>query len=44
VTVSVAAGEQVRVEGPLQAGEQVAVSNIIALKGVWLGDSGMEAD
>ena len=44
VTVSVASGEQVRVEGPLQAGEQVAVSSIIALKGVWLGDSGMEAE
>ncbi len=44
VTVSVAAGERIRVEGPLQAGEQVAVSNIIALKGVWLGDSGMEAE
>ena len=44
VTVSVAAGDQVRVEGPLQAGDQVAVSNIIALKGVWLGESGMEAE
>ena len=44
VTVSVAAGDQVRVEGPLQAGEQVAVSSIIALKGVWLGESGMEAE
>ena len=44
VTVSVASGEQVRVEGPLQAGELVAVSNIIALKGVWLGDSGMEKE
>lgn len=44
VTVSVASGDRVRVEGPLQAGEQVAVSNIIALKGVWLGESGMEAE
>jgi multidrug efflux pump subunit AcrA (membrane-fusion protein) len=44
VTVSVAAGDQVRVEGSLQAGDQVAVSNIIALKGVWLGDSGMEEE
>jgi hypothetical protein len=40
----VAAGDQVRVEGSLQAGDQVAVSNIIALKGVWLGDSGMEEE
>lgn len=44
VTVSAASGQQVRVEGPLQAGEQVAVSNIIALKGVWLGESGMEEE
>jgi hypothetical protein len=44
VTVNVAAGDQVRVEGSLQAGDQVAVSNIIALKGVWLGDSGMEEE
>jgi len=44
VTVSATSGQLVRVKGPLKAGEQVAVSNIIALKGIWLGESGMEEE
>lgn len=44
VTVSATSGQQVRVEGKLAAGEKVAVNSIIALKGVWLGQSGMEAE
>lgn len=44
VTVIATSGQQVRVEGKLVTGEKVAVNSIIALKGVWLGQSGMEAE
>ncbi|HCY62505.1 MAG TPA: efflux transporter periplasmic adaptor subunit [Oxalobacteraceae bacterium] len=30
------AGQHVRVQGPLKAGEQIAVSGVVALKGAWL--------
>jgi len=36
VKVLASAGQQVRVQGPLQAGEQVAISGVVALKGAWL--------
>lgn len=36
VKILASAGQQVRVQGPLIAGEQVAVSGVVALKGAWL--------
>ncbi len=40
VKVSASAGQRVRVEGQLKAGEQVATSGVVALKGAWLDDKG----
>ncbi len=42
VTVAASAAQSVSVEGPLKAGDQIAVSNVIALKAAWLGKSGGE--
>ena len=36
VKVAASAGQRVRVQGPLKAGEQIAVSGVVALKGAWL--------
>lgn len=36
VKVAASAGQRVRVQGPLKAGEQIAVSSVVALKGAWL--------
>ena len=36
VQVMASAGQRVRVQGPLKAGEQIAVSGVVALKGAWL--------
>ena len=36
VTVVASAGQRVRVQGPVKAGEQIAVSGVVALKGAWL--------
>lgn len=36
VTVQASAGQTVSVQGPLKAGEHVAVSGVVALKGAWL--------
>jgi len=36
VQVIASAGQQVRVQGPLKEGEQVAISGVVALKGAWL--------
>lgn len=36
VQVMASAGQQLRVQGPLKEGEQVAVSGVVALKGAWL--------
>ncbi len=36
VQVSASAGQRVRIQGPVKAGEQVAVSGVVALKGAWL--------
>jgi membrane fusion protein, heavy metal efflux system len=36
VAVVASAGQKVSVQGPLQAGEQIAVSGVVALKGAWL--------
>ena len=36
VQVLASAGQQLRVQGPLKAGEQIAVSGVVALKGAWL--------
>ena len=40
VTVAASAGQRVRVQGQLTAGEQVAVSGVVALKGAWLDGKG----
>lgn len=40
VTVASSAGQRVRVQGSLKAGEQVAVSSVVALKGAWLNGKG----
>lgn len=40
VTVVASGGQQVRVQGALTAGEQVAVSSVVTLKAAWLGESG----
>ena len=40
VTVMSSAGQRVRVRGNLRAGEKIAVSGVIALKGSWLGEKG----
>ncbi|MEW6312511.1 MAG: efflux RND transporter periplasmic adaptor subunit [Pseudomonadota bacterium] len=42
VTVSASAGQRVQVQGALKAGEQVAVSNVVVLKGAWLAGKGDE--
>lgn len=34
------AGQRVRIRGPLKAGDKVAVSGVVALKGSWLGEKG----
>ena len=36
VSVVVSVGQLVRVQGPLTAGEQIAVAGVVALKGAWL--------
>jgi hypothetical protein len=36
VQVAASAGQRVRVQGLLKAGEEVAVSGVVALKGAWL--------
>ena len=41
VKVVTASGQDLLVEGDLHDGDQVAISKTIALKGVWLGESGM---
>ena len=40
VKVSASSGQRVRIQGPVKAGEQVAVSGVVALKGAWLSDKG----
>lgn len=40
VKVSASAGQRVRIQGPVKAGEEVAVSGVVALKGAWLSDKG----
>ncbi len=34
------AGQRVRIQGALKAGERIAVSGVVALKGSWLGEKG----
>ena len=38
VKVTASAGQRVQVQGALKAGEQVAVSGVVALKGAWLDE------
>ena len=40
VTVLNSAGTSVQVQGPLKAGQDIAVTSVIALKAAWLGKSG----
>jgi len=36
VQVAASAGQRVRVQGPVKAGDQIAVSGVVALKGAWI--------
>ena len=38
VKVTTSSGQRLRVQGPVKAGEQVAVSGVVALKGAWLNE------
>ncbi|WP_096695860.1 efflux RND transporter periplasmic adaptor subunit [Polaromonas sp. AER18D-145] len=40
VKVSASSGQRVRIQGPVKAGEDVAVSGVVALKGAWLNEKG----
>jgi RND family efflux transporter MFP subunit len=40
VKITASGGQRVRVQGPLTAGEQIAVSGVVALKGAWLEAKG----
>ena len=40
VKVMASAGQHVRVQGPVKAGEAVAVAGVVALKGAWLAEKG----
>lgn len=42
VKVTASAGQRVRVQGSLKAGEHIAVSGVVALKGAWLNSKGDE--
>lgn len=42
VRVSASAAQQVRVQGSLKAGDEIAVSGVVALKGAWLDAKGGE--
>jgi cobalt-zinc-cadmium efflux system membrane fusion protein len=42
VTALNSAGSSVQVQGPLKAGQDIAVTSVIALKAAWLGKSGSE--
>lgn len=42
VTLVASAGQRVRIQGPLKAGDRIAVSGVVALKGSWLGEKGGE--
>ena len=34
------AGASVQVQGPMKAGQDIAITSVIALKAAWLGKSG----
>ncbi|MFC6282035.1 efflux transporter periplasmic adaptor subunit, partial [Polaromonas aquatica] len=40
VKVSASSGQRIRVQGPVKAGEEVAISGVVALKGAWLSEKG----
>ncbi|MDO8305569.1 efflux RND transporter periplasmic adaptor subunit [Herminiimonas sp.] len=40
VTITTSAGQRVRMQGQLKAGEHIAVSGVVALKGAWLDGKG----
>lgn len=40
VKVSASSGQRVRVQGPVKAGEEVAISGVVALKGAWINNKG----
>jgi RND family efflux transporter MFP subunit len=42
VTLRASAAQRVRIQGPLKAGDRIAVSGVVALKGSWLGEKGGE--
>jgi len=42
VSVIAGAGQRARVQGAIKAGEQIAISGVVALKGSWMGMKGAE--
>jgi hypothetical protein len=42
VKILASAGQRVRIQGPLKAGEEIAVSSVVALKGAWLNETGSQ--
>lgn len=42
VTALNSAGSSVQIQGPLKAGQEIAITSVIALKAAWLGKSGSE--
>lgn len=42
VKIIASAGQKIRAQGELKAGDQVAVSSVVTLKAAWLGESGGE--
>ena len=42
VLVSASAGQRVQIQGPVKAGEEIAVSGVVALKGAWMNQKDAE--
>ena len=42
VSVIASAGQRARVQGGIKAGEQIAISGVVALKGAWMGEKGAD--
>ncbi len=42
VSVIANAGQRARVQGAIKAGEQIAISRVVALKGSWMGEKGAD--
>jgi len=42
VSVIASAGQRVRIQGAIKAGEQIAISGVVALKGAWMSEKGAD--